>query len=175
MAVPAKLCLHVYALRTCHMPYPSHALRLTPLLIFSEDYKSWHCSLRHYPPPPRPTNFVSLRFKYFPPQHPVLDLPQPLFFPQRQRSSMSPTYISRTSYTVHILIFSFLYTIGKKKHSGPKQQQVFVEFSPLSVSSCMQFFLFLNAVHKFADFAWLDSATVSMKCRGGRVLVWHDN
>jgi len=58
----------------CNMPQPSHSRWFV-------GSKKWSSSLYYY--------FLPLRHKY-PPQHPILEHPRPVFFPWRQKPSLTP-------------------------------------------------------------------------------------
>jgi hypothetical protein len=60
-------------------------------IIFGDEYRqlsSLLCSLLHSP----------LRPKY-PPQHPILEHPQPMFLPQCERPSLTPLQNNRQNYS----------------------------------------------------------------------------
>jgi hypothetical protein len=58
---------------------------------------------------PLPCHLVSLKPKY-PPQHPILEHPQPLFLPQCQRPSFTPIQNNRYNYSQgkYALVFDLL-------------------------------------------------------------------
>jgi hypothetical protein len=60
---------------------------------------------------------VTLKPRYLP-QHPIFDHTQPMLSPSREGPSFTPTYNNSKITVLYILIFTFLLTNGKPKHSG---------------------------------------------------------
>jgi hypothetical protein len=96
-------------------------------IIFGDEYRSLSsslCSLLHS------CYLIPLRPKY-PPQHPILEHPQPMFLPQCDRPSFTPTQNNNTITVLYILMFVFLYSKLEDRRSCTKWQQAFPNLSQL--------------------------------------------
>jgi hypothetical protein len=107
---PAKVC--VCLTPTIFIP---HAQRITTFFILSPDYYLARTTIHgasHYAVISTPLSPLPLKPNY-PPQHPIAEYPQTMFFPQYERQIFTPAQNNRKFYcSMYFKIYNFLNAIS---------------------------------------------------------------